>query len=44
MPLINPGPLALIGQVVSEKKMFEHCERTTDGRRTDDGRRTMGIL
>ena len=27
--------LALIGQAVSEKKMFEHCGR----RRTDDGRR-----
>ena len=27
------------GQAVSEEKMFEHC-----GRRTDDGRRSMGIL
>ena len=25
--------LALIGQAVCEKKLFEHCERTTDGRR-----------
>ena len=30
--------LVLIDQVVSEKKMLEHCERkTTDGRRTTDG-------
>ena len=28
--------LALIGQAVSEKKMFEHC-----GRRQTDGRRTL---
>ena len=35
MPRTNFVPnLALIGQAVSEKKMFEHC-----GRRTDDGRR-----
>ena len=31
--------LALIGPAVSEKKMFEHCER-----RTKDGRMGMGIL
>ena len=41
--------LVLIGQAVSEKKMFEHCgrrrRRTDDVRRTTyDGRRTMGIL
>ena len=36
--------LALIGQAVSEKKIFEHCERRTDGRMTTDGRRTMSIL
>ena len=34
--------LALIGPAVSEKKMFEHCERHR--RKTTDGRRTMGIL
>ena len=36
--------LALIGTAVSEKKMFEHCERrrTDDGR--TDGRRTMSFL
>ena len=34
--------LALIGPAVSEKKMFEHCERCR--RKTTDGRRTMGIL
>ena len=29
--------------MVSEKKVFEHCEQTpTDGRRTDDGRRIHG--
>ena len=28
--------MALIGQAVSEKKMFEHCGRRTDGRRTTD--------
>ena len=31
---------ALIGRAVSEKKISEHCGRTTD----DDGRQTMGIL
>ena len=34
--------MALIGPAVSEKKMFEHCERRR--RKTTDGRRTMGIL
>ena len=29
--------LALIGPAVSEKKIFEHCGRRTDGRRTDAG-------
>ena len=54
-PLPKEGPhqnLALIGLVVSEKKMFEHCGRRTDDGQTtddgwteeDDGRRTMGIL
>ena len=35
--------LALIGQAVLEKKMFEHCERRMD-RRWTEGRRTMSIL
>ena len=34
--------LALIGPALSEKKMFEHCERRRW--KTTDGRRTMGIL
>ena len=34
--------LALIGPAVSEKKMFEHCERRQ--RKTTDGHQTMGIL
>ena len=40
LPKEAPHNLALVGQVVSDKKMFEHCERRTD----DDERRTMGIL
>ena len=42
VPSIHGGSTqtyALIGQIVSEEKMFEHCER-----RTEDGRRSMGIL
>ena len=35
MPLINPGPLALIGQAVSEK-MFE-IVNDNNGRRMDAG-------
>ena len=37
MGLIDPSPLALIGQAVSEEKMFENVNgrTTTDGRRTD---------
>ena len=34
--------LALIGPAVTEKKMFEHCERRRW--KTTDGRLTMGIL
>ena len=34
--------LALIGQAVSEEKIFENGGRTTDRRRTDAG--SMGIL
>ena len=34
MPLINPGPLALIGQAVSEKKMFE-IVNDNNGQRMD---------
>ena len=38
-------PHAFIGQAVSEEKMFEIVDgRTTDGRTTTDGRRSMGIL
>ena len=37
--------LALIGQAVYEKKMFEHCGRRTTTTDDDDaGRRIMGIL
>ena len=35
--------LALIGQAVSEEKIFENGGRRTDDGRTD-GRRSMGIL
>ena len=34
--------LALIGPALSEKNMFEHCERRR--RKTPDGRRAMGFL
>ena len=38
-------PLALVGQAVSEKKIFEIVDgRTDDGRQTTDGRRIMAIL
>ena len=36
--------LALIGQGVSEKKMYKHCGRTMDGRMLTDRRWTIGIL
>ena len=34
--------MALIGQAVSEKKIFENGGRRTDGRRTTDGQWTDG--
>ena len=44
LPKEAPQNLALIGQAVSEKKMFEHCERTMDDDGRTDGRADAGPL